>query len=52
MATFVPNIELPEHYVAALVQIATENNMTAEQFARNIIARHLEKVYDNYLTKN
>jgi hypothetical protein len=52
MVPFIPNMELPQSYVDAIIKIALENNMTAEQFARNIIARHLEKTYSNYLTQN
>jgi len=52
MVSFVSNMELPQSYVDALVKIAVENNMTAEQFARNIIANHIRQNYKNLLTSN
>jgi len=52
MVSFVPNMELPQSYVDALVKIAVENNMTPEQFARNIIANHIRQNYKNLLTSN
>lgn len=50
MNNFVANMEMPESYIQALIKVAVENNMTAEQFARNIVARHLEKNYKKLLT--
>jgi hypothetical protein len=52
MTSFVANMEMPEEYIKALIEVATENNMTAEQFARNIVANHLRKNYQNHLTTN
>lgn len=51
MVNFNPNMELPERYVQILVEIASENNMTAEQLARNILANHITQNYRNMLTK-
>jgi len=45
-------MEFPEEYIRVLEQIAAENKMTMEQFARNIIATHLRKNYRNLLTHN
>lgn len=50
MTNFIANMELPEEYVAALVQIAEENNMTADQYARNIVANFIKKTYPFLLT--
>lgn len=50
MTNFVANMELPEEYIQALIKVAVENNMTAEQFARNIVANHIKKNYENLLT--
>jgi len=52
MTNFVANMEMPENYVKALIEVATENNMTAEQFARNIVANHLRKNYEKHLTND
>lgn len=43
MTNFVSNMEMPDEYVQALIRVAVENNMTAEQFARNIVANHIKK---------
>ena len=50
MQSFVANMEMPENYIKALIEVAKENNMTAEQFARNIIANHIKINYKNRLT--
>jgi hypothetical protein len=50
MTSFVANMEMPEQYVEALIAVALENNMTAEQFARNILVNHIRKNYRNRLT--
>lgn len=50
MTNFVANMELPQNYIQVLVKVATENNMTAEQFARNIVANHIRNNYEKDLT--
>ena len=52
MNTFVANMELPENYIQVLIKVATENNMTAEQFARNIMANHIKNNYKRDLTQD
>jgi len=52
MTNFVANMEMPENYIKALVEVAKENNMTAEQFARNIVVLHIKKLYNDHLTEN
>ena len=52
MTNFVANMELPENYIQVLIKIAEENNMTAEQFARNIVANHIRNNYNQQLNKN
>lgn len=52
MTNFVANMEMPENYVKVLIEIAAENNMTAEQFARNIVTNHIRKNYEKNLTSN
>ena len=38
---FVPNIKLPREYFETLCQIAEENGITAEQYAKQIIMRFI-----------
>lgn len=51
MQSFVANMEMPDEYIKALIEVAKEHNMTAEQFARNIVANHIKINYKNLLTK-
>ena len=40
---FVPNMKMPKEYFEALCQIAEENGITAEQYAKQIIMRFIGK---------
>tara|TARA_Y100001937_G_C7047552_1_gene297569 strand:+ start:399 stop:584 length:186 start_codon:yes stop_codon:yes gene_type:complete len=50
LVNFPVNMQMPQSYVDALIDIATENNMTAEQFARNCVADFLKKSNPRGLT--
>ena len=52
MTNFNINMELPVNYVLILQRVAEENKMSADQFARNIIANFIRKNYNNLLTQN
>ena len=45
LVDFPVNMQLPQNYIDMLVDMATENNMTAEQLARNCVATFLRN-YD------
>lgn len=51
LINFCPNMQMPQKYVDVLNKVAAENNMTAEQFARNIVANHIRKNYEKQLTE-
>ena len=51
MAYFTPNMEMPQEYIEALSEIALENNITAEQYAKQIIMSFIGKNHPRGLTK-
>ena len=50
LVSFPCNMMLPQTYIDALVDMAAENNMTAEQLARNCVATFLRNYHGNGLT--
>jgi len=42
---FMPNIKLPEEHFEALCQIAKENAITAEQYAKKILVQYIQENY-------
>ena len=48
---FPVNMQLPQNYVDALIDMAEEYNMTAEQMARNAVAQFIQKMNPKGLTK-
>lgn len=51
MAYFTPNMEMPQEYIKALSEIALENGITAEQYAKQIIMSFIGKNHPRGLTK-
>lgn len=52
MAYFNPNIEMPQEYIDLLADIASEHNITAEQYAKQIIMQFLAKNHRKGLTNS
>lgn len=50
LVNFPCNMQLPQSYIDALVDMAAENNMTAEQLARNCVATFLRNYNPKGLT--
>jgi len=48
----VPNIKLPSIYMNALIQMAVDNNMTAEQVVKSLVCESLENNHTKYLTSD
>jgi hypothetical protein len=51
MSNFCPNMQLPQKYIDVLIEIASQNNLTAEELSRNILANHIRQNYRNMLTE-
>jgi hypothetical protein len=51
MAYFTPNMEMPQEYIDTLTEIALEEGITAEQYAKQIIMSFLGKNHRKGLTK-
>ena len=51
MAFFTPNMEMPQEYIDALEKIASEQGITAEQYAKQIIMSFIGKNHPKGLTK-
>ena len=51
MAYFTPNMEMPQEYIDTLTEIALENGISAEQYAKQIILSFLRKNHPEGLTK-
>ena len=51
MAYFTPNMEMPQEYIDVLAEIALENGISAEQYAKQIIMSFLGKNHRKGLTK-
>ena len=51
MAYFTPNMEMPQKYIDALEEIAFDEGITAEQYAKQIIMSFLGKNHPMGLTK-
>ena len=49
MANFNPNMEMPQNYIDVMVDIASEHNITAEQYAKQIIMSFIRKNHDKQL---
>jgi len=52
LINFCPNMKMPQKYIDVLIEVAKENNLTAEEFSRNIITSflartHREKLLDS-----
>lgn len=52
MAYFNPNMEMPQEYIDNLADIAVEYNITAEQYAKQIIMQFLAKNHPKGLTNS
>ncbi len=52
MAYFNPNMEMPQEYIDKLADIAMEYNITAEQYAKQIIMQFLAKNHPKGLTNS
>ena len=52
MAYFTPNMEMPQEYIDALEEIALQEGITAEQYAKQILMSFLKKNHIRGLTKN
>lgn len=50
LVNFPVNMQLPQPYIDALIDMAAENNMTAEQLARNCVATFLRNYHPGGLT--
>lgn len=51
MAYFTPNMELPQEYLDVLQEVALQEGITAEQYAKQILMSFLGKNYPRGLTK-
>jgi len=51
MAYFTPNMEMPQEYIDTLEEIALEQGISAEQYAKQIIMSFLAKNHLMGLTK-
>ena len=52
LVNFPVNMQLPQDYIDALIDMAEENNMTAEQLARNCVATFLRNYHPRGLTNH
>ena len=51
LVNFSVNMQLPQNYVDALIDLAYDHNMTAEQMARNAVAQFIKKMHPHGLTQ-
>ncbi len=51
LVNFPVNMQLPQNYVDALIDLAYDHNMTAEQMARNAVAQFIKKMHPHGLTQ-
>ena len=52
MAHFNPNMEMPQEYIDVLADVAFEQNITAEQYAKQILMNFIKKNYPKGLTNS
>ena len=52
MAYFNPNMDMPQEYIDLLAEVAVENNITAEQYAKQIVMQFLAKNHRKGLTNS
>ena len=52
MAYLNPNMDMPQEYIDTLCEIAVANNVTAEQYAKQIVMDFLEKNHSKGLTNS
>jgi hypothetical protein len=51
MANFIPNIEMPQEYIDTLTEIALEEGISAEQYAKQILMGFIGKNYPKGVDK-
>ena len=50
LVNFPVNMQLPQEHLDILIDVATENNISAEQFAKQIVMNFIAKNYPKGLT--
>ena len=50
LVNFPVNMQLPQAYIDNLIDVAIENNVSAEQFAKQIVMNFIAKNYPKGLT--